>query len=181
MAVGPDIDSVQMESYVLPLRRILGELKPKNVLDIGIGYDAYSTRVWLEDGNVQLTCVDKEDWGGWVPRLSENPRFSFVRGRSEEVLPTLVPRKYDLIYIDGDHAYRGVRDDILNSMNLVSDGVILIDDYGVELSAIDIVDGVVQDGYFGIKQAVDELFDDSWEQVYQHLNFGNGAVAWRRR
>jgi predicted O-methyltransferase YrrM len=66
---------------------------------------------------------------------------SFVlsaRGRSAEVLPLLAPGTFDLVYVDGDHAYSAVKSDIENAKRLVADGGILCgDDLEMEADAVD--------------------------------------------
>ena len=57
-----------------------------------------------------------------------------IRGWSAKVLPTLQPGAYDLVNLDGDHAYTAVRADIDNAIPLVSDGGILCGD-DLELQA----------------------------------------------
>jgi predicted O-methyltransferase YrrM len=61
-----------------------------------------------------------------------------ARGRSADVLPLLAPGSFDLVYVDGDHAYTAVKQDIENAKRLVSDGGILCgDDLEMELGAVD--------------------------------------------
>jgi Methyltransferase domain len=61
-----------------------------------------------------------------------------ARGRSADVLPLLAPGSFDLVYVDGDHAYSAVKRDIENAKHLVTDGGILCgDDLEVELGAVD--------------------------------------------
>jgi hypothetical protein len=173
-----------MTPYTLPLTRLLGELKPKKILEIGIGYDAFSTRIWLGDGETHVTTVDKGDWGGFGARYERDlpDRFTFIKERSEIALPKLTS-KYDLIYIDGDHSYEGCKADILNSIPLLAkNGVMILDDYGVTRtdSAVDISDtGKVISGAFGVKKAADECLK-GWEVCYEHLDFANGGRAYRR-
>ncbi len=66
---------------------------------------------------------------------------SFVlsaRGRSADVLPLLAPGSFDLVYVDGDHAYSAVKQDIENAKLLVADGGILCgDDLEMEAGAVD--------------------------------------------
>ena len=57
-----------------------------------------------------------------------------LRGRSADILPTLPAGGFDIIYIDGDHGYSAVREDIRNCMPLVADGGILCGD-DLELQA----------------------------------------------
>lgn len=170
----------QQGRYIEPLVQLVRELKPKTILEIGLGQWAFSTHAWLEESDAKVTTVDKGDWNGYAPKLAEAypGRFTFKQGLTDEVLPKL-KQKYDLIFIDGDHAYEGCKNDILNCQKLLApNGVILMDDYGVDYSAVDVNDnGDPIDGHFGVKQACDECFEN-WKQVYQHINFANGGRAY---
>lgn len=177
------------ESYTEPITHLARELKPKEVLEIGIGHHAFSTTIFLEESAANLTTIDKGDWGGYGQKYAEElpSRYTFIGGRSEIEMPRLAKegKQYDLIYIDGDHAYEGCKADILNAQKLLTkDGIIVMDDYGVEIiSAVDIDDyGNVIDDYFGVKQACDEAFDPKkWKQVLTHIPFANGGRAYARR
>jgi predicted O-methyltransferase YrrM len=56
------------------------------------------------------------------------------RGWSSEVLPTLKPASFDLVYIDGDHSYQSVSEDIKISCTLINEGGIVCGD-DLELQA----------------------------------------------
>jgi predicted O-methyltransferase YrrM len=61
-----------------------------------------------------------------------------IRGRSTDVLPLLKPESFDLIFIDGDHRYDFVKDDLAMSRNLVAvGGVISGDDLEKQLHDVD--------------------------------------------
>jgi Methyltransferase domain len=67
-----------------------------------------------------------------------DPIILSARGRSADVLPLLAPGSFDLVYVDGDHAYSSVKQDVENAKRLVSDGGILCgDDLELELAAVD--------------------------------------------
>jgi predicted O-methyltransferase YrrM len=109
-------------------------------------------------------------------------RFTFLKGVTDAILPTLKP-EYDFIFIDGDHAYEGCKQDILNCQKLLAPGgVILLDDYGVNIISAVNVDGNGNpiDDYFGVKEATDECFAKGWKRVYTDINFGNGGVAYAK-
>lgn len=81
------------------------------------------------------------------------------QGKSQEVIPYL-NNTYDLVFIDADHSYSNVTQDILNSMNLISHGIICGHDYDndhyvEEHVEKDYVDGV----HHGVTKAVKEIFD----------------------
>src|SRR4051812_20065040 len=110
-----------MNTYTEPLAQFARELKPKKLLEIGIGWEGYSTAMWLENCEAKITCVDKRDWGKKGEAYTElfPDRFTFIEGRSENVLPTL-KGKYDLIFVDGNHSYEGCKQDIIVSLPLLA-------------------------------------------------------------
>lgn len=172
------------ESYTEPLVHLARELKPKTILEIGIGHWAFSTTIFLEETSAHLTTIDKGDWGGFGQKYAEElpSRFTFISGRSEIEMPRLEGKRYELIYIDGDHAYEGCKADILNAQKLLAPkGIIVMDDYGVEIqSAVDIDEsGTPINDFFGVKQACDECFK-GWKQVLTHINFANGGRAYAK-
>lgn len=177
----------EINPYIEPLIHLAREMQPKNILEIGIGYDAFSTHVWIHECGANVTTVDKRDWGAFGHHFMEihKERYKFIEGRSEEVLPYAIKqgKKYDLIYIDGDHAYEGCKRDILLCQQLLAPGgVIVMDDYGVTRgdTAVDIDDqGRTVCDYFGVKEAADECFKD-WKQVLTHINFANGGRAYAK-
>jgi predicted O-methyltransferase YrrM len=61
-----------------------------------------------------------------------------LRGKSENILPLLRENTFDIIFIDGDHAYTSVLKDIKNSLALVKEGGIICgDDLNLQLSQVD--------------------------------------------
>jgi GT2 family glycosyltransferase/SAM-dependent methyltransferase/tetratricopeptide (TPR) repeat protein len=63
-----------------------------------------------------------------------------LRGPSTEVLPTLPPGDFDIVFVDGDHSYRAVYADLKAAQELVREGGILCgDDLELQLSEIDVV------------------------------------------
>jgi len=72
-----------------------------------------------------------------IEYLPEGVEIEIIRGDSKDVLPSLVGRKYDLVYIDGDHTYEGVMADINNCLELVNGGGILAgDDLEIQAHAV---------------------------------------------
>lgn len=165
-----------INSYTEPLAALCLRVKPKKILEIGMGMEGYSTRVWLEHCDGQLTSIDKQDWSHIAPKFKDEfgERFKFIEGRSEEVMPTLED-KYDLIYIDGLHTYEGAYADIKNAIPLLEPGgLLVVDDYGVHISATDVVDYAIIEGEYGVKQAADELLAD-WRLMHTDILLGNGG------
>jgi predicted O-methyltransferase YrrM len=69
--------------------------------------------------------------------------------------------KFDMIYIDGDHAYEGcLRDLLLSHQKIKSGGWIMGHDYDMNMEK-------AQTRYeFGVKQAVDEYCRDYNQSIY---------------
>lgn len=75
-------------------------------------------------------------------------------GRSQDTLPWLESHAFDLVFIDGDHSYEGVKYDLEQARRLVAEGgVIALHDYKREDQVPDYKDGEYA---LGITQAVDE-------------------------
>ncbi|MBX3710091.1 MAG: class I SAM-dependent methyltransferase [Gammaproteobacteria bacterium] len=61
-----------------------------------------------------------------------------LRGQSNHILPLLQEKTFDIVFIDGDHAYTPALKDIKNSLRLVKDGGIICgDDLNLQLSEVD--------------------------------------------
>ncbi len=61
-----------------------------------------------------------------------------LRGQSDNILPLLRENTFDVVFIDGDHAYTPVLKDIKNALALVKDGGIICgDDLNLQLSQVD--------------------------------------------
>lgn len=74
-------------------------------------------------------------------REAELSNVTFLRGRSQEVLPNR-PRRYDFAHIDGDHNYHGVvLDFILVDSMLDVGGLVVLDDVGKKIATRGDTDG----------------------------------------
>jgi predicted O-methyltransferase YrrM len=172
-----------IDPYTNPLKTLVAKLKPKVVLEVGIGEEGYSTAVWLNSG-AMVTSIDKNDIKGAGIRLQQEYKvtFAFIREDSKTALPQM-DEHFDLIFIDGDHRYEGCRSDIANAQRLLTkQGVIVVDDYGVESGVVDVdTGGNLIYGDYGVKQAADELFVGKWKRMYTDIPFANGARAYARK
>lgn len=64
-------------------------------------------------------CEEFKDSSATIHRMTSRQWFSTYNGE-----------KLDWIYIDGDHSYEGVMEDLINSLKVVKeDGLIFLDDY----------------------------------------------------
>lgn len=62
-----------------------------------------------------------------------------LRGASDTILPLLKEASFDIVFIDGMHAYSQVVRDLRNSVSLVREGGVLCgDDLDLQLSAVDV-------------------------------------------
>jgi predicted O-methyltransferase YrrM len=88
-----------------------------------------------------------------------HPQWTFILGdsRKPETIVTKIPNKLDILMIDGDHTYEGVKDDLNNYTPLVkSGGRIILHD--------------VCSGYDpGVRQAFDEFIEQTeWDaNIYE--------------
>lgn len=95
-------------------------------LDVGI-----SARCILEfssAGIKGLTSVDSGDVDGGVNNIKEwglNDHWTFHHMRSDEFFKNC-QRKFDIIYVDGDHSYEQTKRDIDNAWKFLNEGGILI-------------------------------------------------------
>ena len=81
-------------------------------------------------------------------------------GWSNDVLPLLEPGAYDLVYIDADHTYAGVRTDIENSAGLVREGGIICGD-DLELQAGECGLSILDE-----QPSVDKCYDEARDTVF---------------
>jgi predicted O-methyltransferase YrrM len=109
-----------------------------------------------------------------VSTLPDSITCQHLRGQSDNVLPLLRENTFDVIFIDGDHAYTPVARDIKNSLALVKEGGIICgDDLNLQLSEVDkdntlkhAEDDFIQDPktgrnhHPGVTAAVAEIFGD---------------------
>lgn len=112
--------------------------KPKKVLEIGTGWGIFSGAILSGSPDSQITTVDKipfENLKEFNMRMAlfgdGKKTIEAITGPSQEVLPRLAKEKrmFDLIYIDGDHGYEAVLEDLLHAWPmLLNGGTLLMDD-----------------------------------------------------
>lgn len=115
-----------MQPFVLFLYELVYEGKMNNVLEIGVR-QAQSTRTILsalnELGRGNLVSIDLGDRLDRIPE-ELRPYWTQIIGNSHsQDIHDLVPQKeYDLLLIDGDHSYDGVRRDYRTYQHFVKKG-----------------------------------------------------------
>jgi SAM-dependent methyltransferase len=124
--------------------------RDRTVLEVGSAF-GYSATVMALAG-ARVTAIDPhrgETWlGDTFTAMEANLQTHGVRDQVE-ILPELsyvaMPqlthgkRRFDLVFIDGDHTYDAVRADVANALNLVApDGIIACHDYGEDCCCPDV-------------------------------------------
>ena len=113
-----------------------------------------------------------------IKTLPKTINTQHFRGKSEDILKFLKNDSFSVVFIDADHTYDYVKNDILNSTRLVQNyGIICGDDLNLQISEIDknhaiknmnkdfIKDPKTNKNYHpGVTVAVNEIFGDvsSW-------------------
>lgn len=125
-----------MQSYVLLLYEIVLESKPELILEIGTG-QCQSTRTMLsaleENKKGKLVSIDLSDRSSRIPKELLQ-YFCQIVGNSHYVdifqgIKNEFKDRFDILFIDGDHTYEGVKQDFEMYSSLVKDrGLILIHD-----------------------------------------------------
>ena len=119
-----------MQPFVLFLFEYVKESKSENVLEIGVR-QGQSTRTILsaleENKKGKLTSIDL---GDRIERIPEEllPYWIQVIGDSHngETLKKVSQQKYDILLIDGDHNYEGVKADFEMYAPLVKKGGLIL-------------------------------------------------------
>lgn len=95
---------------------------PRSVLEIG-SYQGVSTELFLLNAET-VYAVDPwpeiEVFRNFLIRVGSYPNLTVARGLSPAAVP--YDREFDLVYIDGDHSYDAVRQDIVAARKVLKDG-----------------------------------------------------------
>lgn len=93
---------------------------------------------WLLDyvlthDEAKITCIDfyfQDNFRGNITQTQALEKVTQLCNNSQQILPTLAPNSYDILYIDGSHLADDVEQDALLSWNLLKvGGVVIFDDY----------------------------------------------------
>jgi len=112
--------------------------------------------------------------------LSQDPKINFYELNSLNLLNH--KKKYDLIWIDGAHGYPVVCIDIINSLNLVNKGgIIMCDDIHINLdqSSSDRMHHSIA-SYETLKELQKQNLL-TFELIYKRLNFKNNFIKKKRK
>lgn len=127
----------------------------KKILEIGT-LDGGSAIAFLKGNPELVVTVDNFSMAGIehfkrdvsfhtaYENLKEHKNCWMLIGNSSEVLDMIADCYFDILFIDGDHSYEGVKRDFESGLRLVKqDGLILFHDYRADA--------------FGVKKFVDEF------------------------
>lgn len=105
-----------------------------------------------QDGNSVIYIATDTALQEVKNKFATCPNVCIRQGDSSSFLATVDDGSYDLIYLDGDHSYEGVKKDLQQAYKKIkSNGYIMGHDYEMNMSK-------AQNYYqFGVKQAVDEF------------------------
>jgi predicted O-methyltransferase YrrM len=125
----------------------------------GNGAHLWGVDPWELEGNTYgppFTDLGSRTWAEYnVMAQGYSSVITLVQGFSENVAATWEGPQIGLLFIDGDHSYKGAHDDVLMwSAHLAPGAVIAIDDYG-------------HPDWPGVAEAVDELVADGFLEPLQ--------------
>lgn len=135
----------------------------KDIIETYIGIDPY--RILDADYNCYVTKIGDEAYGHGkyvdaCKRMSKNNQYSLLRCCSNEAAPIIQDGFFDLVYIDGDHRYERVVEDIRIWLP--------------KIRPMGFIGGHDCDrGHPGVVQAVREIFGEDY-------NRAPGTVFWRQ-
>ena len=142
-SVAGSIRPAQVKDEILGLLKIVSRMKPRVILEIGTangGTLFLFTRVALEDAIIISIDLPGGKFGGGYPKWRGVLYKSFAlpgqkihllradshkRETLEQVKAILGGREIDLLFIDGDHTYEGVKKDFETYSPLVKEGGII--------------------------------------------------------
>lgn len=152
------VPCLQHEGELQEFLEIYKEMQPKKVLEIGSFYggtlwffiknnpDKLETLISLDmlipqtDKRYNEMIESRSKWNDWCPFLLDFYTFE-GNSRDQSIIETIKKDNYlneiDLLHIDGDHSYEGVKADYENFKSLVKPGGIIVfhDVVGIETVA----------------------------------------------
>jgi len=173
-------------------KEIIDKVNPNIIVEIG-SWKGLSTINMAKNSKAKIYCIDT--WEGSLEfKLNEelygdtwNTKNVFDKFMSNcyhsGVIEQIIPIKSlskdaevpdaEMIYIDGDHTYKGVKEDLNKYWcYLKKDGVMFGDDYFLKVSA------GRRDGYeCGVKEAVDEFAKQKGLKV--EIAYNNFWILWK--
>ena len=108
-----------------------------------------------------------------VDRFKHNPEIEIIKGMSNEILPRFIPAqesdKFDFVYLDSDHSFSNVYNELLYASQIVKpSGIIGIDDFSAA------VDDPIHP--YEVMQAVTTFLEVNKEWKVRFFSFGTESL-----
>ena len=158
---------------------------PVNILEIGFGA-GHSAEIFLKTApGAKVTSIDlaQMPWVGCAKKwldITYPGRHELLKGNSLLTIPELmrltffhdaVPKKYDLIYIDGAKDFATVKRDIVNCKDLAhAETIVIVNDYSVRPVAND--NNEIYDTLMGGGCAAPVEWDELYDMGYVNETAG---------
>lgn len=160
------IHSREHLAHLLNARRLLGEgaevgvqhgYFSEAILNVWQGGRLYSIDPWQEflaTAYVDIANITQfehdQRYGQTIERLRRfGARSCILRQTSKEAVGSFADRQLDFVYLDAQHHYEAVKEDIALWYPKIKKGGLL--------AGHDYLDGHIDEGIFGVKSAVDEF------------------------
>jgi len=119
--------------------------------------------IWQTEGNDFYYSIRKNDTENAylkaLGRFKDDNKCFFYKEKSSEACKRFPDNFFDLIYIDADHSYDGVKNDILSWLPKIKiGGFICGHDFDPDLE-------MPEGNIFGVNKAVTEIFKDKIDKV----------------
>lgn len=141
--------------------------KGGNCVEIGSLYGDYAHQIIEISNPKSLTLIDI-DFSALREDVKNHECVNLRQGLSVDILQSFEDEAFDWIYIDGDHTYKGVCQDIEHAKSKVKPGGYLVFNDFCRISGNSL-------GVFGVHQAVCEFIaKEEWDVAY--FCFESGAL-----
>jgi predicted O-methyltransferase YrrM len=128
-------ENTEMEDKQSNIYKLLNDIKPKKVLEIGFNAGFSCLFMKMINPNLDMTCIDLNEHKYVMPcfnRIKQDYKYLRLIPESsyDTALPKLIELKetFDLIHIDGDHRIEGARKDLELCLKLCKNNTIIIFD-----------------------------------------------------
>jgi inositol phosphorylceramide mannosyltransferase catalytic subunit len=137
--------------------------------DILDGVDLFEGNLYSGDvdGNNPVYCQLEKQYIYLNNKYKDNTNINLYKTYTQKYLSQIEDNKYDIIYIDADHSYEGVKRDIILSYKKIKNGgYIMGHDYEMNMNKAH------QYYNFGTKRAVDEFCSEYNQKIIAKGNDG---------
>lgn len=183
-------DTIVLKNRYSILDLLASQEKPMRLMEIGTAAGDYAQLMADKIKIEKMILIDKFDDEDIMPdgsgryskgknyqfvidRFKDNPAVDVIKGFSKDVLLKFIPMqekdKFDFIYIDSDHSFHNVYNELLYASQIVKQfGIIGIDDFS---SATD--DPIRP---YEVMQAVTTFLDNNREWKVKFFTFGSESL-----